>query len=86
MLADADLLAHISRLPHARATFKQLVRELTARGDQREALERELDRLAAQGELIETRSGHYVVTRTSTEYTVGRLRVHREREPAQLNE
>jgi ribonuclease R len=78
VLADTDLLAHISRLPHSRATFKQLVRELNARGEQREVLERELDRLAAKGELIEARSGHYVVTRTSTEYTVGRLRVHRD--------
>jgi ribonuclease R len=78
VLADTDLLAHISRLPHSRATFKQLVRELDARGEQREVLERELDRLAAKGELIEARSGHYVVTRTSTEYTAGRLRVHRD--------
>jgi ribonuclease R len=78
VLADADLLAHIARLPHSRATFKQLVRELNARGEQRQALERELDRLARKGDLIEARSGHYVVTNMSREYAVGRLRVHRD--------
>ncbi len=78
MLRDADLLAHITRLPHSRATFKQLVRELAARGEQRDELEKELERLAARGDLIEARSGHYVVSGASTEYTVGRLRVHRD--------
>jgi ribonuclease R len=78
VLRDADLLAHITRLPHSRATFKQLVRELAARGEQRDELEKELERLAARGDLIEARSGHYVVTRASSEYTVGRLRVHRD--------
>ena len=34
-MTDAALLAHISRLPHARANFKQLVRELGAKGDER---------------------------------------------------
>jgi ribonuclease R len=78
VLADADLLAHITRLPHSRATFKQLVRELNARGEERQALERELDRLARKGDLIEARSGHYVVTSMSREYSAGRLRVHRD--------
>jgi ribonuclease R len=78
VLADADLLAHIARLPHSRATFKQLVRELNARGEQRQALERELDRLTRKGDLIEARSGHYVVTSLSREYVAGRLRVHRD--------
>jgi ribonuclease R len=78
VLADADLLAHIARLPHSRATFKQLVRELNARGEQRQELERELDRLARKGDLIEARSGHYVVTSMSREYVAGRLRVHRD--------
>jgi len=78
VLADADLLAHIARLPHSRATFKQLVRELNARGEQRQELERELDRLARKGDLIEARSGHYVVTSMSREYAAGRLRVHRD--------
>ena len=74
----ATVLDHISRLPHARATFKQLVKELGARGASREELESALDRLASQGDLVEVRSGHFVATRFSREYTVGRLNMHRD--------
>ena len=34
-MTDAALLDHISQLPHARANFKQLVRELGAKGEAR---------------------------------------------------
>jgi ribonuclease R len=78
VLSDAALLKHITRLPHARANFKQLVRELKVRGEDREQLEGALQRLSARGELIETRSGHYVVPRYSREFAVGRLNVHRD--------
>jgi ribonuclease R len=78
VLSDAALIQYISGLPHARANFKQLVRELKARGEDRQRLEDSLDRLAERGELIETRSGHYVAPRYSREFAVGRLSVHRE--------
>ena len=71
-MTDRAILEHISRLPHARANFKQLVRELGAKGDQREELEAALARLAARGDLIELRSGHFVVTARSREFAVGR--------------
>ena len=74
----ATVLDHISRLPHSRATFKQLVKELGARGESREELETVLERLASQGDLVEVRSGHFVATRFSREYTVGRLNMHRD--------
>ena len=77
-MTDASLLDHIARLPHARANFKQLVRELGARGEQREELETALARLMARGELIELRSGHYAVTTRSREFAVGRLQMHRD--------
>jgi ribonuclease R len=77
-MTDAALLDHISRLPHARANFKQLVRELGARGDGRDDLETALARLTARGDLIELRSGHYAVTARSREFAVGRLQMHRE--------
>jgi ribonuclease R len=77
-MTDAALLAHISRLPHARATFKQLVKELGARGAGREDLEDALDRLTARGDLIELRSGQFVLTSRSREYTIGRLNMHRD--------
>jgi ribonuclease R len=77
-MTDRALIDHISRLPHARANFKQLVREFGAKGDGREGLEAALARLTERGELIELRSGHYVVTARSREFAVGRLNMHRD--------
>ena len=77
-MTDAALLGHISRLPHARANFKQLIRELGAKGAQRAEVETALARLAARGDLIELRSGHYAVTAGSREFAVGRLNMHRD--------
>src|SRR5271157_1594880 len=77
-MTDAALLGHIARLPHARANFKQLVRELGARGAQRADLETALLRLAARGDLVELRSGQYALTAGSREFAVGRLHMHRD--------
>ncbi|MBV9508386.1 MAG: VacB/RNase II family 3'-5' exoribonuclease [Acidobacteriia bacterium] len=77
-MRDAALLDHISRLPHARGNFKQLVRELGAKGTSREELEAALARMTARGDLIEVRPGHYTVTARSREFAVGRLHMHRE--------
>ena len=77
-MTDAAILDHVSRLPHARATFKQLVRELGSRIASRDELENALDRLVEKGQLIEIRTGSFVVTRFSREYTVGRLNMHRD--------
>ncbi|MGA2435173.1 MAG: ribonuclease R, partial [Bryobacteraceae bacterium] len=76
--SDARILDRISRLPHARADFKQLVRELGARGNARAQLDQALARLEAAGELIQFRSGHYAVTSRSREFAVGRLQMHRD--------
>ncbi len=77
-MTDDTILDHISRLPHARATFKQLVRELGTRGETRENLDAALDRLTEGGDLVEVRSGHFVATRFSREYATGRLNMHRD--------
>src|SRR5215471_4534093 len=77
-MTDGAILSHISRLPHARGNFKQLVRELGAKGSGRAELETALARLAARGDLIELRSGNYVVTARSREFAVGRLNLHRD--------
>ena len=77
-ISDPAVLDHMMHLPHGRASFKQLVREFGARGETRQRLEESLARLADRGELIELRSGHYVVTRLSREFAAGRLSVHRE--------
>ena len=72
------LLEHVIKLPHARATYKQLVKELRLQGESRDELDAVLDGLVNRGELIELRSGHFAATRTSREYTVGRLNMHRD--------
>jgi ribonuclease R len=77
-VTDPQILEHIGRLPHARATFKQLVRELGPKIASRGDLENALDRLIERGHLVEIRSGHFVVTRFSREYAVGRLNMHRD--------
>jgi ribonuclease R len=77
-MTDRAVLEHISRLPHARANFKQLVRELGSKGEARTELETTLARLTARGELIELRPGHYTVTARSREFAIGRLQMHRD--------
>jgi len=77
-MTDAAILDHITTLPHARANFKQLVRELGTRGEARADLEATLARLTARGDLIEVRPGHYAVTARSREFAVGRLQMHRD--------
>jgi ribonuclease R len=75
---DRQLLDYVERLPHGRATWKQLLRELGAKGHGKEELERALERLTERGELVELRSGHFVSTRVSRQYSTGRLNMHRD--------
>jgi ribonuclease R len=77
-MTDAELVGHIARLPHRRGNFKQVIRELGAKGAQREEVETALARLTARGDLLELRSGHYAVTAGSREFAVGRLNMHRD--------
>jgi ribonuclease R len=77
-LNDASILEHIRRLPHARATFKQLVRELRLQGEKRDALEDALDRLTEKGSLVELRSGHFIAVGANPEYAAGRVSIHRD--------
>ena len=69
------LLDHIRKLPKSRANLKQLQRE---RGESRAVLESELRHLAERGEVVETKSGHYVVVGASREFAAGRLQAHRD--------
>jgi ribonuclease R len=77
-MTDAVLLAHITHLPHAKANFKQLVRELGGKGATRADLELSLARLLARGDLVELRSGHYAVTTQTREFALGRMNMHRD--------
>ena len=72
------VLPYIRKLPHGRATLKQLLRELSRQGATRADIETELDRLAARGEIVETRPGHYVATGSSREFAAGRFSAHRD--------
>ncbi|MGH9638427.1 MAG: ribonuclease R family protein [Bryobacteraceae bacterium] len=75
---DASLLDHIRGLPHARATYKQLVKELRLDADARVALDESLDRLARKGLMAELRSGHFAAVGDNPEYVAGALFVHRD--------
>jgi ribonuclease R len=75
---DASLLEHVRQLPHARGSYKQLVRELHLQGENREQLEEALDRLCDKGQLVELRSGHFIAVSGNSEYLAGRLSIHRD--------
>ncbi|MFL6416379.1 MAG: ribonuclease R family protein, partial [Bryobacteraceae bacterium] len=75
---DRSLLEHIRNLPHGKATYKQLVKELRLTGENRDSLEDVLDRLADKGLIVELRSGHFVATGEGSDYVAGRLSVHRD--------
>jgi ribonuclease R len=77
-ISETNLIAHIRKLPHGRATYKQLVKELRAIGDGREALDAALDRLTEHGEIVELRSGHFIATDENREYVIGKLSLHRD--------
>lgn len=77
-LTEASVLQRVSRFPHARGSFKQLVRELGIKGGARAELDRILARLAERGDLIELKNDQYVAPGKSREYAAGRLNMHRE--------
>jgi ribonuclease R len=72
------VLSHFEKLPHARATYKQLVKEFQAKGADRIALDEKLEQLVARGDLIEWKTGHFVLTGASKEFISGRLQMHRD--------
>jgi len=77
MLTDAAIVAHISQLPHSRANFKQLVRELGLRWQpQRLGSCAHASHGARRPDRIEKRQ--YVVTARTREFAVGRLNLHRD--------
>ena len=54
MLTDQAILRHIERQPHQSAGYKQLVRELNLRGEDRRLLAERLEALVKSARLIET--------------------------------
>jgi ribonuclease R len=77
-ITGEGVLRHIAGLPQARANFKQLVRELGAKGKLREQLETVLEQLTGRGDLVELRNGQYAGTAQSPNFFTGRLQIHRD--------
>ncbi len=77
-LTDQSILEHVRELPHSRATYKQLVKELRLIGEDRSGLEDALDRLCDRGMLAELRSGHFVAVGVNPEYVAGKVSIHRD--------
>ncbi len=84
MLSDSSILRHIERQPKKTASYKQLVRELGARGGEaRHELTDRLYVLVKKRQLLEVDSGRYAIPHVAQEKTgrnalVGRLSMHRD--------
>src|SRR5246500_4649310 len=80
MLSDSVILKKIERQPKRSAGFKQLVRELGVRGEQRRELDERLERMVASGQLLRMDSDRYAVPSPSAgkNTIVGRLSMHRD--------
>src|SRR3981189_1623157 len=80
MLSDSSILRQVGRQSKKVATYKQLLRELGLKGDDRRELANRLHALVKKGELLETDSGRYSIPKTATNRNmlVGRLSMHRD--------
>src|SRR5208337_1398606 len=81
MLTDKAILTHIERQPHGSATFKQLVREMSLRGSERQELADRLQALVRSGRLIETGRDRYTLSEHAAarqKLIAGRLTMHRD--------
>src|SRR5246500_3218946 len=80
MLSDSAILKKIERQPKRSAGFKQLVRELGLRGEQRRELDERLERMVASGQLLRVDSDRYALPSASSgkNIIVGRPRMHRD--------
>jgi len=65
MLSESAILKKIERQPKRAAGFKQLVRELGLRGEQRRELDQRLERLVASGQLVRIDSDRYALPSAS---------------------
>jgi ribonuclease R len=80
MLSEAAILKKIERQPKHSAGFKQLVRELGVRGDQRRELGERLEKLVASGRLLRVDSDRYAIPQAAAgrNMVVGKLSMHRD--------
>ncbi len=80
MITDAMILRWLERQPKQSAGYKQMLRELHAKGHERRELDRRLQALVARGDLISPTRDRYALAKhaTSLNLIVGHLRMHRD--------
>ena len=81
MLTDQTILRHIERQPHHSAGYKQLIRELNLRGEDRRQLPGRIAALVKSGRLIETGRDRYTLAEHAAarqNLIAGRLTMHRD--------
>ena len=80
MISESDLLQHIEAQPQRAAGYKQLIRELSLRGRQREELESLLADLVVRGKLVLVARDRYAIAAAAVNrnLVVGSLTMHRE--------
>ncbi len=80
MLSDSTILKHIAKQPKRAAGFKQLVRELGLRGDERRELDSLLQKMVARGTLLSVDSDRYAIPAATADKNLvaGRLTMHRD--------
>ncbi|MBZ5567150.1 MAG: RNB domain-containing ribonuclease [Acidobacteriia bacterium] len=80
MISDSAILRKIGQQPKQSAGFKQLVRELGARGDERRELAERLNQLVRRGELVAQDGDRYAIPPRSSDQNLvaGRLTMHRD--------
>jgi len=80
MLPESTILKHIAKQPKRAAGFKQLVRELGLRGDERRELDSLLQKMVARGTLLSVDSDRYALPAAAADKNLvaGRLTMHRD--------
>ena len=80
MLSDSTILKHIAKQPKRAAGFKQLVRELGIRGEERRELDSLLQKMVARGTLLPVDSDRYALPAAAADKNLiaGRLTMHRD--------
>jgi ribonuclease R len=80
MISESDLLQHIEGQPQRAAGYKQLVRELSLRGRERQELESLLADLVVRGKLVLVARDRYAIASAAVNrnLVVGTLTMHRD--------
>jgi len=80
MISESDLLQHIEAQPQRAAGYKQLIRELSLRGRQRQELESLLADLVVRGKLVLVARDRYAIASAAVNrnLVVGTLTMHRD--------